>query len=225
MTTIESRLKQAQAIAGSLFAIFVLLHLSNIFLAPFGSDTFNEYQRHIRQFYQFPLVELVIVILPIIVHAIAGVWLWLIRRAASKVDTRPLRARLHSWTGVFLLLFIIGHILAVRGSSYFYGVYAEFEGLAFSLWYMPAYFYPYYFLLALAGFYHATNGLRTLAARRGSLLPAKIHTGVIIIAAAWILVSLLSLGGVLVDVENPADNDFARLAGEITGMNPNEPWK
>ena len=98
-----------------------------------------------------------------------------------------------------------------------------FGGVAFSLWYLPYYFYPYYFLLALAGFYHATNGLRTIAARNGIAISRSIQINATVIAAIWIAVSLLSFGGVLVPVENPADNDFARLLGSIWDADPTTP--
>ncbi|MBT4160665.1 MAG: hypothetical protein HOC70_01460 [Gammaproteobacteria bacterium] len=223
-TYVRSRLRQVQAVAGAVFSLFVLLHLSNIATAPFGIDIFNDYQRLIRRIYQYPLIEITVVLLPILAHAIAGIWLWLLRRQ-SPAQKRSWRARLHTWAGCFLLIFIIGHILAVRGSSFFFGVFPEFEGLTFSLWYLPAYFYPYYFLLALAGFYHATHGLRTLAARRGYQLPARLHTGIVIVAAFWFAVSLLALGGVLVDVPNPVDNDFARLSAQLLDMDISKPWK
>lgn len=221
-TTIEDRLRRVQAVAGALFSIFVLLHLSNIALAPFGIEAFNAYQRVIRTFYQQPVIELIIVIGPLLAHVIAGIWLFVLRHGQPPKQ-RPLLARMHSWAGCFLLLVIFGHIAAVRGPSFFADVFPEFQGLAFSLWYLPYYFYPYYFLLALAGFYHATNGLRTLAARKGVVIGRSVQTNATIVAAIWVAVSLLSLGGVLVQVDNPADNDFARLLGGILGADPSVP--
>ncbi len=221
--TLEKRLVNTQEIAGSLFSVFVILHLSNIFLAPMGVETFNQYQRFIRQFYQNPVIEIGVVIGPLLVHAASGIWLYFLRRGRNL--RRPLPSRVHAWAGLFLLLFIGGHILAVRGSSFFFGVYPEFEGLSFSLWFFPAYFYPYYFLLALAGFYHVTNGLRTLAARRGIRVPIKAQMSVSVIAAIWIMISLMSLGGIFFDVPGQTDNEFARLAAELTNMDPSKPWK
>lgn len=219
----ETRLKQAQAIAGALFGTFVLIHLSNIAIAPFGVDAFNTYQRALRQFYQHPIIELLVVMGPLLVHAGAGIWLYFIRRQRPMSARRPLLQRLHTWAGCFLLLVIVGHVLAVRGPSFFYGVFPEFEGLSFSLWYFPAYFYPYYFLLALAGFYHATNGLRTLAARQGVRISRDVQVWATVIAALWILVALLSLGGVLTDVGNQSDHGFAQLTSRLTGMDPRVP--
>ncbi|MBO6557230.1 MAG: hypothetical protein JJ934_15015 [Pseudomonadales bacterium] len=222
VTDIEDRLRKTQAIAGAFFSVFVLLHLSNIALAPLGVETFNNYQRLLRQFYQNPIIELFIVIGPILVHAAAGVWLFILRRKQS-TRQRPLLSRLHSWAGCFLLTFIFGHIAAVRGPSFIMGVFPEFDGVAFSLWYLPYYFYPYYFLLAMAGFYHATNGLRALAARSGYVISQKAQINATVLAGLWIAVSLLSFGGLFVEVQNPADNDFARLLGDIWGADPAKP--
>ena len=219
----ERLLTRVQAVTGSLFAIFVFLHLSNVAMAPFGVEIFNDYQSLIRRFYQYPLVELAVVILPLLLHALAGIGLYFIRRRRKR---RPgLMKRLHTWTGVFLLLFIFGHILATRGASYFYDVRVEFEGLAFSLWFFPAYFYPYYFLLALAGFYHVTMGLRTLLNRFGITWSRRNHLIATFAAAAWITISLMSLGGLLFNIEGLADSDYARLAAQLTGLDPTEPWK
>ncbi len=217
---IESLLKRTQAIAGALFAVFVLLHLSNIFVAPFGPDIFNQYQSLLRIYYQNPAVELLLVIGPLVVHMIAGVWLAAVRKSRGQ---RPLMQRVHTWAGVFLFVVILGHVMAVRGPSLFYGVYPEFEGLNFSLWYFPAYFYPYYFLLALAGFYHATNGLRMFAARRGFIMTGKTHTTISLLTGAWIILSLLAIGGVLIEVPTSPENPFGQLIGELTGFDVNNP--
>lgn len=219
-TDYEPVLKRVQAFAGTLFAVFVLLHLSNIFIAPFGAAAFNEYQSVLRMYYQTPLIEVLLVLGPLVVHMIAGAWLACIR---AKRGPRPLTQRIHTWAGVFLFAVVFGHVLAVRGPSYFYGISPEFEGLSFSLWYFPAYFYPYYLLLALAGFYHATNGLRLMAARRGFIVSARTHAGFSLFISAWIVVSLLALGGVLFEVPVPTDNPFAQLISDLTGIDPNQP--
>ncbi|MFT7219819.1 MAG: succinate dehydrogenase/fumarate reductase cytochrome b subunit [Candidatus Azotimanducaceae bacterium] len=122
-----------------------------------------------------------------------------------------------------MLLFIVGHILAVPGSSFSYGVFPEFEGLSFSLWYFPVYFYPYYFLLALARFYHSTNGLQMLAAKNGLILNANIQKSMPALAARWIAISLAALGGLLFDVGNNVNHDFAQLLETVFGTDPTVP--
>ena len=85
---LEQGLVRSQAVAGALFFLFLLLHLSNILLAPLGVEVFNGYQRSVRAVYQYPVIELVIVLIPIVVHAVAGVSLYFLRRG-KKGSTFP----------------------------------------------------------------------------------------------------------------------------------------
>lgn len=212
-----ARLKLAQAIAGGLFALFLMFHLVNFYLAPFGLDVFNDFQRLIRPIYQFPPIELMVVLGPLVVHTVSGLWLlWL----------RPKRARLswHAYAGFFLLLVIVGHVVAVRGPSFWYGVFPEFEGLSFSLWYFPVYFYPYYFLLALAGFYHMAIGINRIGGRFSLPVPRRTSKVIIALAVGWTLISLLALGGHLFSVPNPSDSDFARLGEKLFDLDVSQPW-
>lgn len=205
---LERVLIRVQAVSGSLFLMFLALHLSNVLIAPLGVDAFNAYQTTLRQFYQHPLVEIAVLMAPLVTHAIAGIWLRILRRRRG---VKP-RRNLHFWAGTFLLIFVPGHILAVRGPSLVYGIYPEFEGVAFSLWFMPYWFYPYYFLLALAGLYHGTNGLGRVLIRNGVISNTrKLIWPVISIGGIGVAISLMSLGGVFFETPDPMDNDFARL--------------
>ncbi|XOV86084.1 MAG: hypothetical protein ACFHX7_14060 [Pseudomonadota bacterium] len=210
---IERRLSRVQAVAGSLFFLFLVMHLSNIAIAPLGAEAFNGYQAKLRKIYQQPILELVLVILPLVVHVAAGISLAVLRR--GRRGRRALRQRVHTWAGVFLSLFIVEHVTATRGVSYFLGAYPGFEGVAFTFWWAPAYFYPYYFLLALAGFYHGTQGVRILLARVGVVTRAKYQVPMTLVAAVWIAVVLLALGGHLFEIGNPIDNDYARTYAEL----------
>lgn len=221
-TGLIQRLKRIQAMAGAVFFVFVALHLSNIVLAPFGVEVFNGYQRLIRNFYQFPLVEVLVIVVPLLAHAVCGLWL---AAVSPRTSMRSWRARLHTWAGVFLLLFVFGHILAVRGPSFFADVYPEFAGLSFSLWYFPAYFYPYYFLLAVAGFYHGSQGLMVALRRFGVVQQARVPVSVVATFSAWIVVCLFAFDGHLFAVPDPADNEFARLYSEVMGLNLASPWR
>jgi len=219
-TNIESRLVVAQAVAGTLFLVFLVLHLSNTFLAVFGPEAYNGYQRAVRQIYQYPLLELLLVIGPLITHVIAGLWLYRIRK--SRRLTRALRYRLQSWAGFFLLLVVFGHVLATRGISYWYGVFAEFEGVSFSLWWVPAYFYPYYFLLFMAGLYHGSMGVLSVMKRfgfmrvraRSNYFPALVAG----LGAVGAILILLAFGGFLFEIDDPRDNDYARQYGELMNI-------
>ena len=91
---LEARLVTVQAIAGGLFFIFLILHLSNNLLAGLGSETYNNYQRAVRAIYQQPVLGLVLVVLPLLSHVIAGVWLYRIRKKWQM--NRGLKYRMHT---------------------------------------------------------------------------------------------------------------------------------
>lgn len=212
----EARLVQVQAIAGGLFFIFLVLHLVNTALAVFGPEVYNGFQRWVQPVYQHPVLELLLVLGPLVTHAIVGVWLALISKRRNSL--RPLRYRLQSWAGFFLLAVVFGHVLATRGVGYFYGAVPGFAGVSFSIWWQPVYFYPYYFLLFMAGAYHGTMGVGAVLRRLGMqpvILSGWQRGAAMLLGASLVSGSLLAFGGVLFEIEDPRDNDYARQYGEF----------
>jgi succinate dehydrogenase/fumarate reductase cytochrome b subunit len=206
--------RRIQAASGMLFAAFLAAHLLNTWLAVAGPGAYAALQRVLGFAYQAPVLEWLI-LGAVLVHAGCAVirWRW---ESRGKL---PWRARLHRYAGVFLMVFIAGHVTAVRLLPAAYGVRPGFEGVAFSLELLPAYFYPYYLLLGLAGAYHGLNGL-TVAVRRlgGSLpLPARWLYAGAGAAGMLTLAALLGFGGVLFEVADPWQSDFARLYLRLVG--------
>lgn len=208
-------LKKAQALSGLVFAAFLALHLLNTWLAALGPAAYDGAQQVLRSLYQALAVE-VVVLAALVIHAGVGV----ARILIEPKRTLSLRARLHRYAGFFLMLVIGGHILAVRGPSWFFDVYPGFAGLAFSIAAVPGYFYPYYFLLALAGFYHGLNGVSIAAGRLGwsVRLPSTALRRLSIAAGLCTACALMGFGGVFFDVGDVYASDFAKLAMEITGV-------
>ena len=205
-------LKQVQAVTGLIFAVFVVVHLMNTWLAGISAERYDAAQQALRQLYQFAPVE-ALLLSALAVHIVVGLMRW---RSDPGRGT-SLRARWHRYAGVFLLIVIGGHIFAVRGPSWFADIYPGFAGLAFSLDYVPGYFYPYYFLLGLAGFYHMANGTGIALARLGvrAHLSGRILWSGTALAAGLGMLSLLGMGGVLYDVGDPTDSEFGQLALRI----------
>jgi succinate dehydrogenase/fumarate reductase cytochrome b subunit len=210
-------LKKLQAGTGILFAAFVAVHLVNTWLGALGPSIYDGVQGVLRNAYQWlPLEALLLAAL--LVHIVVGI----MRIASEPKRTLTLRSRLHRYAGFLLLVVIVGHVLAVRGSSWFFDVYPGFAGLAFSIDYLPGYFYPYYFLLGMAGFYHALNGVGIAAGRLG-LRPwiGSLSTRAVAIASGFagvaMLAALLGLGGVWFDVGDVQSSAFAQLAFELLG--------
>lgn len=208
-------LKKAQALSGLVFAAFLVLHLLNTWLAALGPAAYDGAQQELRTVYQALAVE-VVVLAALLIHIGVGVARILIEPKRSL----SLRARLHRYAGFFMMLVIGGHILAVRGPSWFFDVHPGFAGLAFSIAAVPGYFYPYYFLLALAGFYHGLNGVSIAAGRLGwpVRVPSDILRRLSMIAGVLTALALMGFGGLFFDVGDVYASPFARLAMEITGV-------
>jgi succinate dehydrogenase/fumarate reductase cytochrome b subunit len=219
----ERRWGRIQAISGLLFGIFAALHLVNQMLAPAGPETYDTVQRAIRPFYQNPLIELGVVILPLGVHVVAGfrrLWLRGFRGRGG-----GWRMRLHRITGAYLLLVIFGHVVATRGPSLILDIYPEFAGVAFSLMWMPWIFYGYYAMLSFSGIYHGANGLllatRSLGWRKGPATPGRLGFWLPVGSATALLwLAILAFGGQLFPIPDPSESQAALLVQELTGTTP-----
>jgi succinate dehydrogenase/fumarate reductase cytochrome b subunit len=216
----DRRLVRVQALSGALFALFLLVHLVNQMLAALGPEVYNGAQRALRRGYQAPPLEIFLVIAPLLIHAATAV-LRIIRRYRRRRQhgRRPASnpwARAHRITGLVMLVFFAGHVLATRGASLLYGVYPEFAGLAFTLRWVPAYFWPYYTAFALSGLYHAIYGLGValpvLGLRFGSgLRRPLVLVPLVALGGAAIVLGMLGLGGVLFDVGRPEQHAYPQL--------------
>lgn len=200
--------RKLQAASGMLFGLFVAAHLLNTWLAAAGPGPYAALQRTLSGVYQAPLLEWLI-LLAVLVHVgCAGVRWWSERR-----DRLPWRARLHRYCGVFLMVVIGGHVTAVRLLPGANGFQPGFEGVAFSLALLPAFFYPYYWLLGFAAAYHGLNGIALAATRLGWRwqLPTPWLCVGAAGAGALTLLALLGFGGVLFEIGDPWQSEFARL--------------
>jgi succinate dehydrogenase / fumarate reductase cytochrome b subunit len=124
-----------------------------------------------------PLVEWTFIFLPILFHAIIGVWI--IRTGKSNHDNYPLignwRYTLQRWTGVIAIVFIFTHVFHLHG--WFHGAWwlrevAEPLGMAQFRPYnaastlaiaMGGIIWPiFYFIGILASVFHLANGIWTM---------------------------------------------------------------
>ncbi len=215
---IEARLLRVQAASGVLFAVFLLLHLANQMIAALGPETYDRVQRTLRRGYQWAPIEIALVIAPLLVHAGTGFARMIVRRRRGEArKPASLATRLHRWSGVVLLVFFAGHVTATRGASLIYGIYPGFEGVAFTLRWVPAYFWPYYTTFALAGLYHLVHGLGValpvLGVRGGSVLRRPRLLAVIAsIGGIALVAGILAFGGVTRKPErDPRTSPYAAL--------------
>lgn len=221
----DRRLLRLQAISGLVFAVFLSLHLLNVMASALGPGLYDAFQVRIRPLYQFPLVEVGVLLLALVVHIGTGVTR-LRRRPRSREWSRlPLRTRLHRASAYFLLVFIFGHITATRLPSLLDGVWLGFAGLSFTMAWLPGFFYPYYVLLGLCGLYHGSYGAYLALRSLGVRLPSVAQLGArawVPLAAAAVLVGLgvLSFGGHFYPIDDPRRSDFARWLVQHVGIEP-----
>lgn len=212
--------RRVQALSGAVFSVFLFVHLLNQALAMGGGALYDGAQQVARRAYQAPVLELLLVAAPLAVHLVSAV-VQLIRRPKA---TAPVswRVRLHRYSGRFLLLVIVGHVVATRGASLLYGTFPGFQGIAFTFQWVPAYFWPYYTLLAVGGWYHLVHGLSTAGAVLrwpgvAVLQRPRVFQGVVGVGALALVLSVLAVGGVLADVGSPFESEYARLVLRLTG--------
>ncbi|MER2562750.1 MAG: hypothetical protein ABTQ32_18635 [Myxococcaceae bacterium] len=216
----DSRWLRAQVMSGAVFTLFLFVHLFNQMLAVLGAQTYDGAQQAMRRGYQAPGLELVFVFVPLLVHLTTAI-VRMVKRPKQEPGALSWRVRLHRYSGRFLLLVIVGHVVATRGVSLLYGVFPGFHGVAFTFQWVPAYFWPYYLLLALGGWYHLVHGLSMAAAvvklpganvlQRPLVFRAVVGTG-----AVALVLGVLALGRVLADVGDPASSEYARLVLRLT---------
>lgn len=207
-------LRRTQAVTGIIFGLFLAIHLANTGLAAISGELYDAAQRVLRIAYQAWFVEAT-VLGALVMHLAAG----LLRKRAGRPPPVTWRGRWHRNAGLFLALFVFGHVAAVRGASWFADVYPGFSGLSFTLAHVPGFFYPYYLVLGTAGLFHGLNGIFLAVARLG--WRARLGSRAILVATAagggLLLIALLGIGGLLYEVGDPYDNDYARLVLRLVG--------
>lgn len=203
---------RAQRISGLLFLIFLFLHLSNTVMAVFGPSAYENFQAKARHLYQHPLYELLLVFLPLVVHVACGIW-----RVARKGAGHDAARRMHRYTGVLLMILVVGHVLATRAPSLLIDVFPGFAGIAYTFRLAPAYFYPYYALFAAAAIFHLSYGIYLMLFKLLSRKPTLILWGKAASVTAWlfIVLSLLAFGGVLFAIDDPAESAYAQMIQEF----------
>ncbi|MCY1064819.1 hypothetical protein OV090_08600 [Nannocystis sp. RBIL2] len=226
----ERALIRVQAASGALFALFLLAHLVNQMFATAGPEVYDELQGQLQTVYQAPLVELACVLGPLLVHIVVSVWRMARRRRRGQKASNHPRARWQRITAIVLLVFTLGHTIATRGPSLVYGVFPGFDGVAYTMVWFFAYFFPYYLLFSLAGLYHGLNGLALALPRIGLPVPATLRSGRTV-AGLWLVGAVaLALGmagfaGAFHDVhERAVASPYARLLVDLgISSGPAEP--
>jgi succinate dehydrogenase/fumarate reductase cytochrome b subunit len=205
------KLGRAQAISGLVFLVFAAAHFANTAAAAFSAELYDRFQARARALYQYPVIELGLLI-ALAVHVAAGV----ATMRASRGQPHATGAdRLHRYAGRILGLAILGHVAVTRGPSLLADVHPGFAGIAYSIVRLPAVSYPYFALLIGCGILHAGYGawkaVRALGGRAVIASPPRALMAALVagIALAWL--GILGLGGELYAIPDPGQGQFAGL--------------
>ncbi|WAS90958.1 hypothetical protein [Nannocystis punicea] len=217
----ERALIRIQAASGALFAVFLVAHLVNQMFAAAGPLVYDELQGQLRAVYQAPVVELACVLAPLVVHVVVSVWRMVRRRRRGGATSTAPRMKWQRRSAIVLLIFTLGHVVATRGPSLVYGVFPGFDGVAYTMVWFFAWFFPYYLLFSIAGLYHALNGLSLALPRIGLAGPPALRSGRAV-GAAWLAgaialtLGLAGLAGAWHDVrERAVASPYARLLVDL----------
>jgi len=218
----DLRLVRIQAVSGLAFAAFLSLHLLNVMASALGPGLYDAFQVRIRPLYQFPLVEVTLVLGALVAHIAAGAMRMRGRPRTRQWGKLPLRTRLHRVSAYFLLLVITGHVGFTRLPSLLDGVYPGFAGLSYTMSSMPGWFYPYYVLLGLCGLYHGSYGAYLALRALGVRLPSIARLGArgwapLAVAAVLVVLGVLSLGGLFYAIDDPRQSAYAGWLSERLG--------
>jgi succinate dehydrogenase/fumarate reductase cytochrome b subunit len=214
-------LLRIQAASGLVFAVFLFTHLFNTWLAALGPGWYDAFQRPVGAVYQWLPVE-ILILSAVLVHLVCAVLRWRGLPAGQGRGALSARQRLHRYSGIFLMIVIGGHVAAVRFIPAWYGIRPEALGVSFTFQFLPVFFYPYYLLLAVCGFYHAANGMAVAASRFGFRFPLNTPTLYLLGVGATVLtlLALLGFGGWIYEVGDAFGAPFARLVLELIGERP-----
>lgn len=219
-SALERRLVTAQAASGTIFAIFLVAHLVNQMIAAAGPAAYDGTMAALRGVYHVPVLEVTLVGAPLIVHVVVSVWRVIRRRRAGAGPAASARSRLQRISGVILLIFVFGHILATRGASAIFGVFPGFDAIAFTMVWNPLYFIPYYAVFAIAGLYHALHGITLALPRLGVRTPggprARWVVVLTLVGAAAIVLGIARFAGAVDDHRDRVlTGDYARLLDRL----------
>lgn len=234
-------LKLIQAASGSAFGTFALLHLGNIAAAHFQASGFNNVERIVRYYYQNPILEPLLIIGSLGVHAISSYILVFRRWKKQKnAQTEPvdLSETLHRLSGYFLSVSVPIHALATRLPSLLYGpdYSADFSLISFTLRAYPWFFYPYFYLLGSSGLYHAVfGGLKSIdrffrVSVSKKIVTNKFFLPVIGALSLVICSALLAFGGVYFNIPKNSFSLWKKLFEDLfSGFGPLKrillPWQ
>lgn len=205
-------LKLLMAVTGLVFVGYLLLHMYGNLKALAGEESFNGYAEHLRTFGQPILpyggllwIVRVVLILSIVGHVYAAFALWSRAGSARRTKYAAMKTAATTkwmrWGGVFLLLFIVWHLLhftilkvSPNGDKQGADVTANPYNLvvaSFEVWWMTA----IYLLAMVALFQHMRHGVYSAQQTLGWTSTAKSRARAQVVGL--VLAALIAVGFII----------------------------
>lgn len=173
--------------------IFLIVHLTVNYFAVRGPEAFNEASRFMEELPYLIFLEIVIIYLPILFHAIYGIYIAF--QAKTNLNNygyfRNWLFFIQRWTGLFLVIFLAWHIWETR-IAHALGDSLNFEMMQDIL--DNPFMIVFYVVGVLATVFHFSNGLWSFLVTWGIVVTPKsqkITTYVTIII--FVLLSIVGL--------------------------------
>ncbi len=196
--------KVVMAVTGVIGIGFLIVHVLGNLLAFRGAAALNSYSHFLKSTGELLWVVRGVLIVSVILHVIAAYQLTMQNRAARpdgyaryEPQASTLASRTMRWGGVFLLVFIIVHILhfttgTIRPAGFFTpgDVYANVVG-SFRIWWVVLFYVVAMIALGAHIFHGAWSSIRTLGVARPSENP--LHRRVALILALFLWLGFTSL--------------------------------
>jgi hypothetical protein len=181
--------------------LFFTLHMANHLAIIFGANTHIATMETLRHLYRFPVFEGLLII-AIALQVRAGI------RQLKRFPTSKVRGRFRvlTWSGLYLITFVIIHISSVFIGRIFMSLDTNLYFAAAGYRLLPAnlFFYPYYFAAILAAFAHwgAVVWLRNRAQK--PVFANRIYWGAIIFGLCAAILITLGISGILTPFDIPS---------------------
>ncbi|RFU64552.1 succinate dehydrogenase [Peribacillus saganii] len=193
-------LSRLHSLAGLLpLGIFMVEHLLSNALAIFGAERYNEHIAMLQAIPFLPLFEITLIAIPLLFHAIYGIYLSFISKPNANVYKyqRNIYFMLQRVTGIITLIFVIYHVWSFRLGPLLSGTEVSHSLVSEHL--ANPFIFVFYITGVISAIFHFSNGITTglitwgiTAGPASQRVARKICTGVFVILAGMAVVSLFS---------------------------------
>ncbi|TCP32138.1 succinate dehydrogenase subunit C [Scopulibacillus darangshiensis] len=174
--------------------LFLIVHLTVNWFATRGPDAFNKASQFMEDLPYLLVLEIVLIYLPILFHAIYGVYIaFQAKNNANRYGYfRNWMFFLQRWSGIFLVIFIAWHVWETRiamalGQALDFGMMADILSNPAML--------VFYIVGVLAAVFHFSNGLWSFMVTWGiTVSPRAQRISTYATVVVFILLSIVGVG-------------------------------